>query len=66
MKNFVSMVLLDLIDNEALALKIAEKLDEANLRTRFMEVYYTIVKHPESREKCKLVVGKAKGMFRPK
>jgi hypothetical protein len=58
-RNFVDpgMVILDLIDKEDLAEKMAEKLNEADLRDRFMQVYAEIISHPENHRKFKLVQG---------
>jgi hypothetical protein len=56
-----NMILLDLIDKEELAEKIAEKLSHAELKDRFMQVYREIMCHPENHGKCELVLGKVKG-----
>ena len=53
------MILLDLIDKEDLAAKMAEKLDHVDLRERFMQVYDLILRHPEKHNRFKLVVGSA-------
>ena len=59
-----SMILLDLIDKEELAGKIAETLSQTGLRDRFMQVYGEIISHPENHRKCKLVLGRQKDPFR--
>ena len=51
------MILLDLIDKEEVAEKMAEKLNHANLQDKFMNVYTEIISHPENHRKFKLVVG---------
>ena len=53
------MILLDLIDKEDLAEKMAEKLDHVDLRERFMHVYAFILRHPEKHNRFRLVVGNA-------
>jgi len=54
-----SMIFLDLTDKEALAEKMAEKLNHVDLQERFMRVYNEIVSHPEKHKRFKLVVGNA-------
>lgn len=51
------MIILDLVDKEDLAEKMAEKLDAADLQERFMQVYGEIISHPENHRKFKLVEG---------
>ncbi|MBN9380359.1 MAG: hypothetical protein J0H74_06315 [Chitinophagaceae bacterium] len=53
------MIILDLIGKKELAEKMAEKLNQAELRNEFMRVYEEIVSHPESHRRFKLVVGNA-------
>ena len=51
------MIILDLINKEELAAKMAEKLDQVDLQDRFMQVYAEIISHPEKHKRYKLVVG---------
>jgi len=52
------MIILDLIDKEELAEKMSEKLNDKDLRDKFMKVYAEIMSHPEKHKRFKLVVGK--------
>src|SRR5262245_56488086 len=52
-----SMIILNLIDKEELAEKMAEKLHHINLQDRFMQVYAEIISHPEKHNRFKLIVG---------
>jgi len=52
-----SMIILDLIDKDELAQKMAEKLQDVNLQDQFMQVYTEVVSHPEKHSRFKLVVG---------
>jgi hypothetical protein len=58
------MVILDLIDKIELAEKMAEKLGEADLQDRFMEVYIEVISHPENHRKFELVVGEPEDINR--
>ena len=51
------MILLDLIDKEALAEKMSETLSHVDLGDRFMQVYTEIISHPEKHKRFRLVVG---------
>lgn len=51
------MIILDLVDNDGLAERMAEKLDHADLGERFMQVYEEVMRHPETHERYRLVVG---------
>ena len=51
------MIILDLINKEKLAEKMAEKLPHVDLQDRFMQVYAEVISHPENHKKFKLVVG---------
>lgn len=55
------MIFLDLTGKEELAGKMAEKLHQANLQDKFMNVYAEIVSHPENHRKFKLVPGTPQG-----
>lgn len=52
-----NMIILDLVDKEELAEKMAEKLNHADLRDKFMNVYVEIISHPENHKRFKLVIG---------
>jgi hypothetical protein len=54
------MVILDLINNQELAQKMAEKLNSVDLQERFMQVYAQVISHPENHKKFRLVVGEAR------
>jgi hypothetical protein len=51
------MIILDLTGKAELAEKMAEKLNPADLRERFMNVYAEIISHPENHKKFRLEVG---------
>jgi len=52
-----NMVILDLLGKEELAEKMAEKLSQADLQDKFMNVYEEVASHPENHRKFRLVVG---------
>lgn len=57
-----SMIILDLINKQELAEKMAEKLNHVDLRDRFMQAYAEVMKHPEKHLRFKLVVGSTEGL----
>ena len=58
------MIILDLKDNKEIAKQMANKLENKDLKEKFMLVYNEILNHPENHELFTLVLGKAPAFFK--